>query len=510
MSERLRVLFIEDSENDVILTLRELRRGGYEIAHRRVQTADELRTALEDEAWDIILSDYAMPNFSAPEALEIVKAFDPDLPFIVISGTIGEATAVEVLKAGADDFMLKNFYPRLLPAIRRELDDAATRRDKRKAEAALRREEERFRRIVETALEGIWMFDTQGSTTYLNRRMADLLGTTVDRVLGTPFQDYVDRAHLDAVSRRIFSGENVRPDPGRFACRFRRADGAAFWGSVVVSRITAAPESERGFLALVADVTEERELHEKLERAYDDLQVVDRLKMAILENVSHELNTPIAIIKGSLEVLQGGPTDTLSPQMQKQIIEMFQHNIDRLAFIVENLLQISSLRFKADSLTVAAIDARELVEEAVARLRDQFTVAGIGVRTEHEPEKVVLEADARRLRLVLINLLSNALKFLKRGDEVVVRARRTPDGGFAIAVVDNGPGIPPEKIDSLTGLFTQADSSRTKRYSGLGIGLATSKAIMEKHGGALGIENNPGGGMTVTMRLPPAAVAGKG
>ena len=139
MSTLLRVLIVEDSEDDMLLLLRELRRGGYNVEHVRVQTAADMKNALEQQSWDIVLSDYSMPNFDAPAALNILKESGMDIPFIIISGTIGEDTAVAALKAGAHDFIVKGKLARLVPAFERELREAENRRDRRKADIALSR-----------------------------------------------------------------------------------------------------------------------------------------------------------------------------------------------------------------------------------------------------------------------------------------------------------------------------------------------------------------------------------
>jgi signal transduction histidine kinase len=127
----LRVLIVEDDEGDTILLLRELRRGGYDVKYERVQTREAMRAALETGTWDLVLSDFSMPHFSAPEALALVGRMDKDLPFIIVSGTIGEETAVESMRAGARDFVVKDKLMRLLPAIGRELHEAELRRQQR-------------------------------------------------------------------------------------------------------------------------------------------------------------------------------------------------------------------------------------------------------------------------------------------------------------------------------------------------------------------------------------------
>lgn len=131
----LRILFVEDSDNDTQLMLRELRRGGYDVEHERVETRPAMQAALTQHTWDIILCDYSLPHFSAMDALMTLQESGLDLPFIVVSGTIGEESAVEILKAGAHDFMVKGRLSRLIPAIERELRDAAIRRLQREAEA---------------------------------------------------------------------------------------------------------------------------------------------------------------------------------------------------------------------------------------------------------------------------------------------------------------------------------------------------------------------------------------
>jgi signal transduction histidine kinase len=137
MKPPLRVLIVEDSEDDMLLILRELRQGGYTLDHVRVDTAAAMHTALEQQSWDIVIADYSLPAFSGPEALKLLQSQGLDLPFIIVSGTIGEETAVAAMKAGAHDFLSKGKLARLLPAVERELRDAEERRKRRNAELAL-------------------------------------------------------------------------------------------------------------------------------------------------------------------------------------------------------------------------------------------------------------------------------------------------------------------------------------------------------------------------------------
>src|SRR5690348_12085425 len=144
MKRLLRVLVAEDNDDDYELLLLELARGDYEVRHRRVQTEHEMRAALASEQYDVVLSDFSMPAFSAPAALAVLKESGLDIPFIIISGTIGEDVAVDALKAGAHDFMVKNRLARLRPAIDRELREVDARRRSAEAEVSQRSAEARF------------------------------------------------------------------------------------------------------------------------------------------------------------------------------------------------------------------------------------------------------------------------------------------------------------------------------------------------------------------------------
>jgi putative nucleotidyltransferase with HDIG domain len=155
MNMPLRLLLVEDSEDDSLLLTREIRKGGYELSYIRVETPDEYQAALDGGPWDIILSDYSLPGWNGLEALRILKQKSMDLPFILVSGKIGEETAVEAMKSGAHDYVMKDHQARLLPAIKRELAEAEERRKRRQAEQELGRTLEKLRKTQEGMIEAL-------------------------------------------------------------------------------------------------------------------------------------------------------------------------------------------------------------------------------------------------------------------------------------------------------------------------------------------------------------------
>ena len=156
MSTPIRVLIVEDSEDDALLILRELKKGGYDPHWRMVETPKDLSEALNDDPWDIILSDFQMPAFDGNEALRIVHEKELDIPFIVISGVLVEENAVEILKAGANDYVRKGNWARLIPAVGRELREAHSRKEKTHAQQERAKAQERYRLLFEGAVEGIF------------------------------------------------------------------------------------------------------------------------------------------------------------------------------------------------------------------------------------------------------------------------------------------------------------------------------------------------------------------
>lgn len=211
MSNPLRVLIIEDSEDDALLILRELRRCGYAPVCERVETAIAMKSALQTKNWDIILADYSMPNFSAPAALALLKENGIDLPFIIISGSIGEEIAVAMMKAGAHDYLMKNNLARLAPAIERELTEAEVRRKRRQAEALLRESEERYRNLFENAHDIIQSVAPDGHFQFVNRAWLETMGYTLDEVKSLTLFDIILPEFLDHclnLFHKVMNGEH--------------------------------------------------------------------------------------------------------------------------------------------------------------------------------------------------------------------------------------------------------------------------------------------------------------
>lgn len=258
----LRVLIVEDSENDAALLLRELRRGGYEPDYERVDTPEDMERALagDGEPWELVISDYFMPRFRAPEALALLRRLGHDTPFIVVSGKVGEELAVEAMRSGAQDYITKENMTRLNAAIERELREAEERRERRRAEEALSRSENRFQRLVEQAADAIFVYEPDGCFLDVNRRACESLGYTREELLEMSVPDIeVDYApeELRELRRSLVPGTPITIEGTH-----RRKDGTTFPVEVRVSLLES--EGRKLILTLVRDVTERKEAEKRI------------------------------------------------------------------------------------------------------------------------------------------------------------------------------------------------------------------------------------------------------
>jgi PAS domain S-box-containing protein/putative nucleotidyltransferase with HDIG domain len=265
MNKPLRVLIVEDSESDAGLIVRQLQGGNYNLVYERVEIAEEMRAALVQSDWDIVIADYHLPRFSAPAALETLKESGRDVPCIIVSGTIGEEKAVAMMKAGAHDYLMKDNLARLVPAVERELREAEGRRERQRAEEALEESEERYRTLVENIDLGITLVSSDYRIIITNEAQARLLQKPISAIVGRNcFREFEQRdevcAHCPG-TRAMATGEKA----------VLETTGIQDNGNPIVVRLQAFPHRGSdgritGFIEVVEDITERKQteaaLHE--------------------------------------------------------------------------------------------------------------------------------------------------------------------------------------------------------------------------------------------------------
>jgi two-component system, cell cycle sensor histidine kinase and response regulator CckA len=279
----LKVLLLEDVPRDVEIIREQLIDAGYDDLIMDC-TAKEATfvSLLRSRPYDIILADFKLPGFDGFTALQRKNEIAPHLPFICVSGTIGEETAVELLKQGAVDYVMKDRLARLPMAIRQALDGVREKWDRRRAESekaaaveALRCSEEKFRNMVETAREGIWTVDSQSRTTFVNARLAEMLGYNPEELLGKPlayfmFEEDLNDQEKQMESRRLGQSEN-------YERRFRHRDGHTIWAIISATPQMDGNDCFRGSFSMATDITERRQADEKLRETERKLREAQEL-----------------------------------------------------------------------------------------------------------------------------------------------------------------------------------------------------------------------------------------
>ncbi|MHB9098358.1 MAG: PAS domain S-box protein, partial [Syntrophales bacterium] len=292
MGTPLRVLIVEDSEIDVLMLILELKQGGYEPVHEHVETIEAVRTALRDKAWDIILCDYYLYGFNGLQVLAIVKETEIDIPFILISGAIGEEAAVEAMKAGAHDYIMKDRRQRLLPAVKRELGEAAMRREHRRVEAAFRESEGKFRLLVENAPDAV-LVHVKGCFAYLNPAAIHLFGAgSAEVLLGSPLMDHFHPDYHAVARERMRLLYEERKAVRMMEQQYLKVDGSVI--DVEVSAVPITYEDRDGALVFVRDITDRKraEAEQRLNR-----ETTERLagELAVVAEMGRLISSTLAI-----------------------------------------------------------------------------------------------------------------------------------------------------------------------------------------------------------------------
>jgi PAS domain S-box-containing protein len=515
VTRALRLLLVEDSEADAELLLAELRRSGFHTVLKRVDSETELRESLAAESWEIVLCDHGLPSFSSMEALRLVRDTGSDIPFVVLSGTIGEEAAVEALKAGARDVVLKTNLARLGPVVDRELREAENRRlqERERSELQtrlvrlneeLRASELQYRLLFEHNPQPMLVYDRRTLEIATgNDALVDRYGYSRQELLSMTIKDLVVPEDVDELVGFLRSTpDGVQPEPagtsGR-AWRHRYKDGTIIDVEVTSANLMLGDRDRR--IALYHNVTERNRALAELAIARDQAVEASNMKSAFLANMSHEIRTPMNGVIGMNELL----LDTELTAEQRSYAEQVARSGEHMMTIVSDVLDVSKIEAGQLELAITDFLLRDAIEQACAVARVEANAKGIELELQLDPGvPSTARGDGGRFRQVLLNLVANAVKFTHAGAVTVrVDAMRKRGGATTVRceVADTGIGIDPLILDRMFEPFTQADASTTRQYGGTGLGLAIARELADLMGGTIGAESKPGVGSTFWFEL---------
>ena len=493
----LRLLVIEDAPDDAELLRLELRRAGYDVTMRRVETLDGMTSALREHEWDLVVSDHSMPGMTSFSALDVLRAQNLDLPFIIFSGGIGEEEAVAAMRAGAKDYVMKGNVARLVPAIARELKQAETRRQRRSAEAAIRELEQMREFALESAHIGEWEIDLATREVHPSPRFFRLFGFappprhwTYDEAMARIATD--DRPRVEEAFRRALD------DGAEIDLEFRVTwpDGGDHWLWARARRF--APEDRPPVLAgIVVDIGPRKETEAQLHQALK-MEAIGQLTGGI----AHDFNNLLTVILGNSGLLQEAIGDNA------EITELVDsiHSAGRSgAELTKRLLAFA----RQQPLQVREIDLGYHLREASALLRQPLgpdIALDFAIADDLPPVRI----DPSQLSTAVLNLVIIARDAMPDGGTITVTAQRVKcanggfDGAFVrLSVADTGTGMPPEvAARAIEPFFTTKEVGK-----GTGLGLSMVYGFVRQSGGQIAIDSAPGRGTAINICLPSALAA---
>jgi signal transduction histidine kinase/CheY-like chemotaxis protein len=431
-----------------------------------LERADRLEVGLkllEAARFDAVLLDLTLPDSRGIETVERLIGRGFDVPILVMTNLGDEMTAFEAMRLGAQDYMVKA--------------TSDSRYLKRAIWYAIERHRLRAQSesILRKAADGMVVIDADGVVRYLNGAAETIFGKPAAEMLGHPFPFPAESPGQTAV-HKVRSGERET--------------------SVEMKVVEIQWKGREARLASLRDITELQRV-EQLKAEIRERRRLDQLKDELIGTVSHELRTPLTIIKGAIDNLREGIAGALQPR-QSEIVTIAARNIDRLAKMINNLLDLSRLESGSTRINRRAVDLRSIISDITTGLKLAET-SRVELSSDLPSELPEVEGDPEMLGQVVTNLLDNALRYART--RVVISAA-LEGGEVRVDVVDDGPGIPEDKVGALFNKFVQINRTAGRGYKGTGLGLAICKEILSLHGGRIEVASVVGAGTRFSFRLP--------
>jgi signal transduction histidine kinase/DNA-binding response OmpR family regulator len=521
MNSSIRILYLEDNPVDVELSRAVLEKDGLKYEMTVVDTREDYVAALEAGGYDLILADYQLPSFDGMAALEIARENYSWLPFIFVSGAMGEEIATESLKRGATDYLLKERLARLPGSMRRALVEAEERRRLRNAEAEREKLLEELsvqhRQLTEVLRQmpaGVIIAEAaSGKLIMGNGQVAQIWRHEFPPSANVEEYEAGKGFHPDGrpyqsqewpLARSIMAGEMVTNEE----VEILRGDGTR--GAVSINSAPIRDGEGRIVAGVVTffDITERKRAEQERERLLEsenaarrEAEHANHAKDEFLALLSHELRTPLTPMLGWIRMLR---RRKVRPEDYDSALEKVERSVESEIKLVNELLDVSRIITGKMTLNLQTLDFSGIVSAAVEMSRSSAEAKGIDLVVESGKDEALVSGDPGRLQQVVLNLVSNAIKFTPPGGRVEARL------GLAVAhleliVKDTGQGISPEFLPHVFERFRQADSSVARVHGGLGLGLSITRRLVELHNGSIhAVSEGKGLGSTFTVKLPLA------
>lgn len=490
-----------------------------------VRTYDHPQRGLDaalDQPPDLVITDYQMPDLDGAGFIRRFRQLPgcAEVPIIVITAYEDRELRYQALEAGATDFLLSpvdhhefRVRSRNLLTLRRQQIQLHERTlsleekmlaDERRHKDALRESHEILMRVIDAVPVMVGATDREGRYVFVNDWFARRLGRPVASIIGlTPIavrEDLQGRATMER-DRRIVAGIET---PGAFEEAMTGPSGER--RVLLTSKALLRDQSGRPSLVVTAslDITDRKEAELALISAKEEAELASRSKTEFLANMSHELRTPLNAIIGFSQVMADemmGPLGSVRyTGYARDICTSAQH----LLGIISDILDVSKLEAGKVELDEEETELRQLVQDVLQLVVERASALDVGIDVDVPGDLPLLRIDTLKMKQILLNLITNAIKFSHAGGRVLLRAGVGDDGGLFVSVVDHGIGMDAGEVDTAITRFGQVASAWSRRHAGTGLGLPLAIGLIELHGGRLSIDSIKGVGTTVTVSLPMA------
>ena len=495
----LHILHLEDDPNDAALVQATLEGEGIICATTCVQSRADFVTALEQGGIDLVLSDFSLPAFDGLSAVEIVRARWPDLPVILVSGSLGEERAIDSLKSGATDYVLKERLARLGPAVCRAMQEVEEHTESRRVEAKLRETEQRLQIVFSESPLGIALVGMDGRPLLANAALEKMLGYTGGELCQMQFIEFThpdDCAADQALYRQLIEGARTSYQVEK---RYLHKDGQVVWGRLSVSAARTAADHAEFAIAMVEDITERRQL---------ETQFIEVQKMEVLgqlaASIAHDFNNILSVIMGYSNLIT---TVVGLDGLLKKYAEEIRLASERAAGLTRQLLVFS----RKQTVQPVVLEFNDVVQDLDKMLQ---RLVGENITMTIAPGKSTgrIKADAGYVGQVLMNLVVNARDAMPNGGQLSIATSNVtldesharnhkgaiPGNYVMLSVSDTGTGMSAEVQKHLfEAFFTTKPSGK-----GTGLGLTTCQTIVQQSGGHIGVYSEVGKGTTFKVYFP--------
>ena len=500
------ILVVEDNRDHFDLMSRALLREIPEAEILRADSAASCRTLIQEIQPDLILLDFSLPDADGLELLRTLRRENCLAPVLMVTGQGNEEVAVQALKSGASDYIIKSqHYLTTLPAtVLNALEHARVR-------IRLKEQELYYRDLVENASDCIYLLDEAGNIRLVNRAGTRLSGYKKRELLGKHFSFLFEERQYRRLLNKVIGPKRVRR-LDHYETQIRSKTGTK-----IPVEVSVIPVREGGrvigYQGIVRDIRERLEMEQERRRRSEELerinrelresnrrlQELDNLKTQFVSNVSHELRTPLNAILGYAELLKEGLYGRIEPP-QRQALKHIIASGNHLLNLINQLLDFALIQNKKLKIFKEPCSLYAIADSALNTVRPTAEEKGLVLRRDIPDGLPRIIADSQKIFQVMLNLLSNAVKFTEKGD-ILLRIRQK-NSYIEVTVHDTGIGINQEDFQKIFEDFQQVSGGMSRKYEGAGLGLSLAKHFVQMHGGRIWVESRPGKGSVFHFTLP--------